>query len=141
MKKIPVVYWSASGNTEKMAQAISEGITASGGEAMLLNVAEANPGEIAAYNDIALGCPAMGDEVLEESEFAPFFLSLQSTLHNKNLVIFGSYGWGGSYMANWEADIKDAGGNLLAPGLLAMGEPDTETIADCKKLGELLVKA
>lgn len=141
MKKIPVIYWSASGNTEKMAQAVAEGIKKSGAEALVMNVSEAKVDDIATYNDIALGCPAMGAEVLEESEFAPFFLSLQSTLHNKNVVLFGSYGWGGSYMQDWEADVKAAGANLLAPGELALGEPDPTAVAACEKLGELLAKA
>ncbi len=63
-----------------MASAIAEGIREGGMECDLLNVADTNPTDAAAYAKIALGCPAMGAEVLEETEFDPFFTELESKL-------------------------------------------------------------
>ncbi len=141
MKKIPVIYWSGTGNTEKMAEAVAEGIKSAGNEPILLPVAAADVNEIASYDNIALGCPSMGAEVLEETVFDPFFSSLCNSLHNKNIVLFGSYGWGGSYMTDWESRISESGGTLLSPGLLSLGEPDADSLASCKALGETLAKA
>lgn len=37
MKKTAVIYWSGTGNTEAMANAVLEGMKAAGAEATLLN--------------------------------------------------------------------------------------------------------
>ena len=65
--KTAVVYWSGTGNTEAMAKAVAEGMTAAGAEAVLLTPDKVQPGDLNAYDAIAFGCPAMGSEVLEES--------------------------------------------------------------------------
>ena len=78
--KTAVVYWSGTGNTEAMAQAVAEGMTAAGAEAVLLTPAEAAPGDLNAYAAIAFGCPAMGAEVLEEMEFQPMFDACKHSL-------------------------------------------------------------
>ena len=85
MSKAAVIFWSQTGNTEQMANAIAEGIREGGMECDLLNVADTNPADAAAYAKIALGCPAMGAEVLEETEFDPFFTDLESKLSARSL--------------------------------------------------------
>lgn len=95
--KTAVIYWSGTGNTEQMASAIAEGAGAE-----LFTISEFS-GDIAAYDRIAFGCPAMGDEVLEESDFEPFFSDVEGTLNGKTIALFGSYGWGdGQWMRDWE---------------------------------------
>lgn len=47
--KTAVVYWSGTGNTEAMARAVAEGMTAAGAEAVLLTPAEVAPGDLNAY--------------------------------------------------------------------------------------------
>ena len=94
MSKAAVIYWSQTGNTEQMATAIAEGIREGGMECDLLNVADTNAGAAAGYDKIALGCPAMGAEVLEEAEFDPFFTELENRLAGRKVALFGSYGWG-----------------------------------------------
>ena len=58
--KIAVVYWSGTGNTEAMANAVAEGVKGSRADVDLLNSIAA--GELGAYDAVAFGCPAMGAE-------------------------------------------------------------------------------
>ena len=110
--KTAVVYWSGTGNTEAMARAVAEGMTAAGAEAVLLTPTEVAPGDLNAYGAIAFGCPAMGAEVLEETEFQPMFDSCKHSLGGKRAALFGSYGWGdGEWM------------RLLGGGLHQCGNP------------------
>lgn len=139
--EIAVIYWSGTGNTKMMAEAVAEGIAEAGGQAVVKSVSEITPDEAAAYDKIAFGCSAMGAEVLEETEFEPFFTMVEDNLKGKKVVLFGSYGWGGSYMQDWEARVQADGAEPLHPGVLAMGEPDDAARQECKEIGSLLAKA
>lgn len=99
MKQIPVIFWTGTGNTQMMADAVAEAINAAGAEAVVKNVSEITADEAAGYDALTLGCPAMGAEVLEECEFEPFFTELEGKLAGKKVALFGSYGWGGSRQA------------------------------------------
>ncbi len=141
MKKIPVIYWSGTGNTKMMAEEIAKAVDAAGAEAVLLEVGDITPAEAAAYPAMALGCPAMGIEVLEEYEFEPFFTELEALLSGKKIGLFGSYGWGGSYMQEWETRVSAAGGIPVAEGVLALNAPDEEALKHCRDLGKALAEA
>lgn len=140
MKQIPVIYWTGTGNTQIMADAIADAIKAAGAEALVKNVADISADEAATYDALALGCPAMGAEVLEEDEFEPFFAELEGKLAGKRVALFGSYGWGGTYMQDWEARVQDAGAELVAEGVLALGAPDDEVLAKLAEAGKLLAE-
>ena len=137
---IPVIYWSGTGNTKTMAEVIADGIKAAGQEAALYEVSEISAEEAAGYDALALGCPAMGAEVLEEGEFEPFFTALEGSLAGKKVALFGSYGWGGTYMQDWENRVKDAGAELVADGVLALDAPDEEAVMKCLDLGKVLAE-
>jgi len=94
MSKVAVVYWSGTGNTEIMASAVAEGIREAGGEAEMVSVSGFSVDTINGYDAIAWGCPAMGDEVLEELEFQPVWDDCKGKLGSKKIALFGSYGWG-----------------------------------------------
>ena len=134
--KTAVIYWSGTGNTEQMAKAVAEGAGAE-----LFNVSEFN-GNISDYERIAFGCPSMGAEELEESEFEPFFAGVEASLSGKTVALFGSYGWGdGEWMRNWVERVKNNGGTVVGgEGLIVNETPDDNALADCKALGESLVK-
>ena len=134
--KTAVIYWSGTGNTEQMANAIAE---AAGAE--LYSVSDFS-GDIADYDRIAFGCSAMGDEVLEESEFEPFFTAIEGALSGKTIALFGSYGGGdGEWMRNWEERVKNDGAVLLNDeGLIVNEAPSDEDLEKCKALGEALTK-
>lgn len=140
MSKKAVIYWSGTGNTEAMANAVLEGINSKGENAEIFNVSEISASKASEYDSLALGCPAMGSEVLEETEFEPFFTSLETNLKDKNIALFGSYGWGdGEWMREWEERVKNAGGKMVSQnGLIINDFPDDEGLQKCKELGALL---
>lgn len=140
MNKIAIVYWSGTGNTEAMANSIAEGIRAAGGEAQMLGPGEFSAAQLTSFNAVAFGCPAMGTEALEESEFEPMFASLEDSLGGKNIALFGSYGWGdGQWMRDWCERCTNAGANLLdEEGLIVNETPATEEEEILKELGRKL---
>ena len=130
--KIAVVYWSGTGNTEAMAQAVAEG---SHGE--LVPAAEFSPARMAEFDAVAFGCPAMGAEELEDGEFAPMFDACD--LAGKRIALFGSYGWGdGEWMRSWEETCRSRGAQLVCDSVICMEQPDDEALDACRKLGEAL---
>ncbi len=140
MKKVVVIYWSGTGNTEQMAEGVFEGAKAAGAEVELVNVADASTDMVEACDALALGCPSMGAEVLEEAEMEPFVESIESLVDGKTLALFGSYGWGdGEWMTDWYDRMKSNGANLVAEGLIINETPDDEGIEQCKELGAKLV--
>ena len=138
MSKAAVIYWSQTGNTEQMATAIAEGIREGGMECDLLNVADTNAGAAAGYDKIALGCPAMGAEVLEEAEFDPFFTELENRLAGRKVALFGPYGWGdGQWMRDWVQRTNDANANIYTDeGLMINETPDEDGLAKCREFGK-----
>lgn len=137
--KIPVIFWSGTGNTEAMAKAVVEGIEANGNEAVLLPVGEASVADVEAAEALALGCPSMGDEILEEDEMEPFVASIEGLVKGKKLVLFGSYDWGdGQWMRDWTERMKGCGANLVAESVIANLEPDADSLEACKALGKAL---
>jgi flavodoxin short chain len=139
MSKVAVVYWSGTGNTESMAKAVEEGIKGAGADATIYTSADFDASKVAEFDAIAFGCPAMGDEVLEESEFDPMFTGIESSLKDKKIALFGSYGWGdGTWMRNWEDRCKAAGAVLVTDSVMANNDPDADAVASCKALGAAL---
>ena len=138
MSKAAVIYWSQTGNTEQMATAIAEGIREGGMECDLLSVADTNAGAAAGYDKIALGCPAMGAEVLAEAEFDPFFTELENRLAGRKVALFGSYGWGdGQWMRDWVQRTNDANANIYTDeGLMINETPDEDGLAKCREFGK-----
>lgn len=139
MSKVAIVYWSGTGNTEAMANAVEEGVKAAGSEATKLSASEFDSSKMAEFDAVAFGCPAMGAEVLEESEFDPMFTALESALTSKKIALFGSYGWGdGQWMRDWEDRCRTAGALLACDSVMCNDAPDDEAIENCKKLGAAL---
>lgn len=142
MNKIYVVYWSQTGNTESMAEAVGKGIEAAGKETEVLEVANASLEELKEANAFALGCPAMGDEVLEEDEMEPFVTKVEAFASGKTIGLFGSYGWGdGEWMRDWVDRMKAAGAIVLNDeGVMCEEAPDDDAVAACENLGRQLAE-
>lgn len=142
MKKIAIVYWSGTGNTEKMALCVAEGVKAAGGEACLMGPEEFSADRFAEFDAVAFGCPAMGAEVLEEDTFEPMFAELEHALSGKKIALFGSYGWGdGQWMRDWCARSQDAGADLYDDeGLMINENPSEEGQETCRELGTGLAR-
>ena len=136
MSKVAVVYWSSTGNTEAMANAVAEGAKAAGAEVISFESADFSADKVDEFDAIAFGCPAMGDEVLEEDEFQPLYDACKGKLAGKKVALFGSYGWGdGEWMRNWEEDAKGAGITLACDSVICNDAPDDEATAALKDLG------
>ena len=134
MNKVCVVYWSGTGHTEAMAQAVAES-----SQGKLFTAAVFGPDQAKEYDAIAMGCPAMGAEVLEEEEFQPMFDAVKPVLAGKKVALFGSYGWGdGEWMRNWEEECLGAGATLACDSVICQDDPDEDALAACRALGEAL---
>ena len=139
MSKVAVVYWSQTGNTKLMAEAVLKGATDKGADASIFEANDFSPSKAAEFDAFAFGCPAMGAEELEDTEFEPMFSAVEGTLTGKKIVLFGSYGWGdGQWMRDWEDRCKNNGITLTAESVLANEAPDDAAIAACNALGEAI---
>ncbi|MBR2177299.1 MAG: flavodoxin [Clostridia bacterium] len=140
MSKIAVVFWSGTGNTEAMANAVVKGASDKGAEAVLLTPSEFGADAVDSYDAIAFGCPAMGAEELEDTEFEPMFSAVTPKLSGKKIALFGSYGWGdGEWMRTWEDSSREAGAVLAAESVIVQDAPDDDGIRQCEELGAALV--
>ncbi|WPC39607.1 flavodoxin [Clostridium sp. JS66] len=142
MKNVVIIYWSGTGNTENMATGVMDGAKSEGVNVKLLSVQEAKVEDVLKADAVALGCPSMGSEQLEESEMEPFIESISDAIEGKDTALFGSYGWGnGEWMADWQERMESYGARVIEDGLIINNEPDEEGIEKCKELGKLLAKA
>lgn len=139
MSKVAVVYWSGTGNTEMMANEIVDGAKAAGAEVSLFTSADFSADKMDAFDAVAFGCPAMGAEELEDTEFEPMFSDCRSKLSGKRIALFGSYGWGdGEWMRTWESSCKDDGADLVCESVICNEEPDDDAKTACQTLGKAL---
>ena len=137
---VSVVYWSGTGNTQAMAEAVAEGIRDGGADAVLMEVGNADAAALAEEKAFALGCPSMGAEQLEESEMEPFVEALEPLVSGKTILLFGSYGWGdGEWMRDWADRMKNAGAVLIREeGIITNEAPDDEALEECRAAGKEL---
>ena len=142
MSKIAVVYWSGTGNTEAMANEVAEGAKAAGAEVDVLTASEFGADKMDTYDAVAFGCPAMGAEELEDSEFEPMFSDCEGKLGGKKIALFGSYGWGdGEWMRDWADRMKNAGAQLIREdGIIANEAPEDDVLEELKAAGKELAE-
>ena len=134
MSKVCVIYRSGTGNTQTMAEAVARG---AGAEAVSCEDFDAKT--LNEYDAVAFGCPAMGDEELEEEVFSPVYEACKANLSGKRVALFGSYGWGdGEWMRKWEEDVRESGATLACESVICRETPDDEATAACEKLGAAL---
>ena len=140
MSKVAVVYWSGTGNTEAMASAVVDGVREGGAKAELFTASEFDASMLSSFDAVAFGCPSMGSEQLEDSEFEPMFNACEAKLSGKKVGLFGSYGWGsGQWLEDWCARCKEDGAVMQEePGVMANEAPDDDAIAACNALGAKL---
>lgn len=139
MSKAAVVFWSQTGNTEEMANAVAEGAKSAGAQVELREAESFSAADADNFDAFAFGCPAMGDEVLEEDIFEPMFSAVEGSLAGKKVVLFGSYGWGdGEWMRSWEQRCREKGITLAADSVICQETPDADALAQCRALGAVL---
>ena len=139
MSKVAVVYWSGTGNTEAMATAVAQGAKDKGADAVLLTAVEFDAAMMDTFDAVAFGCPSMGSEQLEATEFEPMFTACEAKLSGKKIALFGSYGWGdGEWMRTWEETCRADGAVLVCDPVICNDAPDDDALAACKALGAAL---
>jgi len=139
MSKVAIVFWSGTGNTEAMADAVAEGAKDAGAEVTVFGPSDFGKDMVGEFDGIAFGCPAMGAEVLEEMEFEPMFTDVEGALSGKKIGLFGSYGWGdGQWMRDWEDRCNDAGAVMAVSPVMANESPDELALDECRALGKAL---
>lgn len=139
MSKVAIVFWSGTGNTEAMADFVAQGVRSAGGTAALIQASDFGPSRLDEFEAVAFGCPAMGDEELEDTEFLPMYDEVEPLLGDKKVVLFGSYDWNdGEWMELWEQRAEAAGVNVV-DSVIAKDYPDEEATAECLRVGALLV--
>jgi flavodoxin I len=140
MQNISIIYWSGSGNTEKMANLIHDGLKSKGESPRLLPVSEASVSDVASSDLVVLGSPSMGAEVIEEAEMDRFIEEIKTTVSGKKVALFGSYGWGdGEWMREWEKRMLGYGVVLTGEGLIVNETPEGKDILRCIEFGKALV--
>ncbi len=139
MSKAAVVFWSGTGNTRAMADAVEEGMRNAGADVTVFGPSDLSSVKAEDFDAIAFGCPAMGAEVLEESEFEPMFTQIEGNLSGKKIGLFGSYGWGdGQWMRDWEERCRSAGAIIADDPVTANNTPDESALDECRSLGRAL---
>ena len=139
MSKVAVVYWSGTGNTEAMASAVVDGVREGGAKAELFTASEFDASMLSSFDAVAFGCPSMGSEQLEDSEFEPMFNACEAKLAGKKVGLFGSYGWGdGEWMRNWEEQCIANGAVMAGEGVICNEAPDDTATEQCVALGKAL---
>ena len=136
MKNI-VVYYSMTGNTESMAKKIASLVNAK-----CVSYDEVTVDDVLEYDNIVLGCPAMGSEELAD-EFKPLSDEILAKASGHKIFLFGSYGWGdGEWMRDWTTRMEAAGATVLnGEGLICHETPDEDGLNACRELGRQLADA
>ncbi|NLE14945.1 MAG: flavodoxin [Spirochaetales bacterium] len=141
MKKIAVVFYSGTGNTQALAEAVVEGVQQAGASASVISAGMFSADMLDSFDAFAFGCPAMGSEGLEDEVFEPMFDSLLEHLGGRKVALFGSYGWGdGEWMSQWRETTVQSGAVLAAEPVIAQDSPDREALAKAKALGSALAR-
>lgn len=139
--KTAVVYWSGTGNTEAMAEAVHSGMQSAGADSALIPAEEFTSDQVSDYTSIAFGCSSQGSEVLEESVFQPMWDDVIGSLGGINVGLFGSYGWGdGEWMRNWSDEAEEAGLRMPADYVICNETPDDDALLECEELGRSLAQ-
>ncbi len=140
MSSIAIVYWSGTGNTEAMAELIAQGVRSQDATAKVITASDFDIESVKDYDGFAFGCPAMGDEELEDTEFLPMYNEVEPLLSGQKVVLFGSYDWNdGEWMDLWEQRAEEAGLNVIDT-VIVRDYPDDEASAECIRVGRLLAE-
>lgn len=141
---IKVVYWSQTGNTESLAQAVVEGVQNAGKEAEAIEMDSISAADLQDDAVFALGSPAMGDEELDDGTVEPFVAELEGSVSGKKIALFGSYDWGdGQWMRDWTERMQNAGAVIVGGEGLSVQQDtiEDEGLDAARSLGESLAQA
>jgi flavorubredoxin len=138
-----IIYDTMWGSTEKMARAISQGMSKAGLENKLVRIRDNHYSdivkEILTTKILVVGSPTINEGMFPSVAQLLYYLKGLHPL-KKNGVVFGSYGWGGEAIKAMEEEMKAIGIKALEPGLGIMYTPGKEDLENCFELGERIAK-
>ncbi|MGA2309275.1 MAG: flavodoxin domain-containing protein [Candidatus Bathyarchaeia archaeon] len=141
MPKILVIYYSRTGNTEKMAKAVAEGARSVQGVEVEVNY-YISPEELAGFDAILVGAATYHHDM--PVSFKTFFEEVavkNINLKGKVGAAFGSYGWSGEAAKLIIEIMKNKFEmNVTEPPLPIKYEPDQASIEKCKELGKRIAE-
>ena len=135
MTKMLVLYYSRTGNTEKMAKAVTEGAESKGVKVDIRYYATVD--ELVNYDAIVIGTPTYHhDMTIDMKKLFEEAAEKKLNLKNKIGAAFGSYGWSGEApQLILEILKKKFGMRLIETPLLIKNEPDQAGLERCKSFG------
>jgi len=137
MKQILVLYYSRTGNTERMANAVAEGAQINN-ETKVELAFHIEPEELKTFDAIVVGAPTYYHEM--PIDFKNLFEEAAVkglSLKGKVGAAFGSYGWSGEAPKLILEIMKNKFEmQVVEPPLLAKYLPDQKTLSDCRELGK-----
>ena len=141
MKKVLVLYYSRSGNTEKMAKAVAEGAQSVGDLAVELSY-HVEASELSSYDAILFGAPTYRKEM--PIDFKNLFEEAATNgvnLKGKIGAAFGSYGWSAEAPQKVLDILQEKFGmQTPEPPVLAKYIPDQTALDACRNLGKKIAE-
>lgn len=141
MKKLLVLYYSRSGNTEKMAKAVAEGAQSISDTVVELSY-HIDASELSDYDAVLFGAPTYRKEIpIEFKNLLEEAAAKGITLKGKIAAAFGSYGWSGE-APKQVLDILQTKFEMQTPEppLLAKYIPDQASLDACRNLGKKIAE-
>ncbi|HJH31930.1 MAG TPA: hypothetical protein C5S50_07100 [Methanosarcinaceae archaeon] len=137
MTKVVLIYGTGSGNTERVAIGIIEGIEAAGAEAILKKY----DGEFVDLSDadaVLVGSPTYNTKPM------PFINHIfdgkqGDQFDGKVGAAFGSFGRDGKAVQIITEKMKEHSMDVIDPGMAVFTRPNGEKLEMCRKFGESIV--
>ncbi len=137
-KKAVIIYDTMWKSTQKMAEAIQEGISAEGVYCRPLSLRTWHRSEVMTEvfdaRAVVVGSPTLNNGLYPS---LADFLCYMKGLKPKNKVgaAFGSYGWSGEAVKLIETELGEMGIPLIQPGLKVQFVPEREQLEACREFG------
>ncbi len=135
--KVLVLYYSRTGNTEKMAKAVAEGAKAAGNVQVELNYF-VDAEDLSVFDAILVGSPTYHHDMpIDIKMLFEEAAARGISLKGKPGAAFGSYGWSGEAPKFVVEIMKNKFEmNMPEAPLLAKYVPDQKTLDQCRALGK-----
>lgn len=143
MARIAVVYYSQSGNTQKMAELVAEGCReVEGVEVQMCALPGADPAEVADADGFAIGSPDYFSYAAGHVKvFYDEALAHKNQISGKPYVAFGTHGGGAKVLDSLERLSQAIGLKQVRPGMMCMGAPGDHEAGAIRALGRALAEA
>ena len=139
--KAVIVYDTMWGSTEKMAQAIADGLRQNGTTVQLMSMHACHRSDVITElldaGAILVGTPVLNSNIYPAMADVLCYLK---GLKKKNLIgaAFGSYGWNGAPIDGVTKMLEEMGVEIVSQALKCCFVPDENMLTQCEELGKLV---